>query len=86
MGPGSERGRFGSPQLTIMVAAPVPIALCSFSKETGWRCAGVSKSDSAKISIFAFGQIKLLKIPIARLTTPGRFCNPKILVEEFCQS
>lgn len=66
-----------------MTSTPTPVALCSFSKATGWRIVGVSRSDSDKVNIFKFGRVKALKIPCPYPLIPGRFCNPAEIVAAF---
>lgn len=66
-----------------MKKSPVSVLLCSYSAELGWRIMGSSRSDSAKVGIFRFGSIKLLKIPVVKPIRAGLFCNPKKQVESF---
>lgn len=58
----------------------ITVALCSYSPSVGWRVVGISQSNYNNVSIFRFGQIKLLRIPLRRMTKIGYFCNPRKLL------
>lgn len=56
------------------------VALCDFSKITGWRVRAVSQSKDKRIAIVRFGSIKLLRLPLKKSVQAGKFFNPRKLL------
>ena len=63
-----------------MEQSPIDVMLLSYNPVVGWRIAAVSQSKFKAISVFKFGSIKLLRIPMLAKGVPGRFCNPRKLL------
>ena len=57
------------------------VTLLSYDRVVGWRVACVSKSKHTGIGVVKIGSLKLLRVPKLTEVVPGRFCNPRKLLE-----
>ena len=59
----------------------VPVALCEYHQQTGWRVRGLSHSDRSSVRVVHIGSLKLLRLPLShRVPKPGHFTNPRKLI------
>lgn len=63
-----------------MSDSPTDVLLLSFNPVVGWRVAAKSRSKFLKLGVVKIGSLKLLRIPMFKPATPGRFCNPRKLL------